>query len=978
MAKFGRLIEDKMSVDWNDSDNLCPARISGVLIGITLLYIFVCIMIDGILKISSTFQIASSSFSWRHLMYKIINFLMFAGGMFHFYDEMTLPQVIVYSFGWVATICSLAYVVMLEDTYPFQLLAPFIKFSNDLSLDEWWYELQDAYDSQNLLVEMKYKLRVTTPKILAKLVDAFEKRMDHRYRNNANICRQSVWLIAVNISLFIVNMSTLCQKSNYSFLKDLISVSCIVLSLALYEDYCDVQKGDYLVIYNKKLEAIKKAIDTMKPMSFRKAVKLVMVSNRLAKLIGGVKGSGADGGGISNVQQGGTSGEYVYNQTEYDRKKKQCSEDVVEDCTNIFQFYVSLKKQDEAKSKSFSQSSNEPLTVGEDPRALAVVFSQLVADEIVRRTSKPERPAKKVKKSEVPASVSSSEDNTPRDTINTMSLIILRVTTDLVAHLNHEIVEKEFTAVDLFEVRETLIQLWMLMMLQKRFDERMNLKAPQCADALLAAAQDWSKTTMKPLQWVLGYSSAVVEERSFQILYTTDIVLNDNSAIVAADGFAEPMGALMSILQFEATPEAIEVLWGELFEKESHLEYMCVFNGVPHSVTRDEKAARARELMTDNTAYRLEQKEQMHNGRSSHGDTGISSGSGTGTTPNDRNFSLARTLMGFKSKADRFITDVPADFIAATGGHEQVHPEASFVTEEAAMEVAIEEDAEKNVSGRVVKYLFMTKKFFKMWWRHSLFLSQFRSHSGSGFASSAKMNSNTSTVARSWGLRLLGMLIWVCSPAVYFVEFVIVTVSVISSFCTVVRDSASYIKWVSSDDNPFKNIRVLRIVLDRGGEASLMGYMSFTFFRCAQFMGQVATDFTRVGVVSCWLVVFLFVLVPTNKTSTKEWLKAIITAIAIIVGGYMSLDIRYNNLHDVTFLGLPAKYDFNRMDISLLAPILYGMMHNCLLMWCFLPLTMCRALLTWIMDIPYHGEWISKYVYYCNCNCACGQLHSLY
>jgi hypothetical protein len=142
-----------------------------------------------------------------------------------------------------------------------------------------------------------------------------------------------------------------------------------------------------------------------------------------------------------------------------------------------------------------------------------------------------------------------------------------------------------------------------------------------------------------------------------------------------------------------------------------------------------------------------------------------------------------------------------------------------------------------------------------------------------------------------------------------------------------------------------------------------MGYMSFTYFRCAQFMGQVSTDFTRVGVISVNMVLILLCLIPGEKErNPKEWLKATITATAILIGGYMALETRYNNLHDVTFLGMPAKYDFTRLDISLMAPVLYGMMHNCLLMWCFLPLTMCRALLTAIMDIPVHGEWISKYV----------------
>jgi hypothetical protein len=59
---------------------------------------------------------------------------------------------------------------------------------------------------------------------------------------------------------------------------------------------------------------------------------------------------------------------------------------------------------------------------------------------------------------------------------------------------------------------------------------------------------------------------------------------------------------------------------------------------------------------------------------------------------------------------------------------------------------------------------------------------------------------------------------------------------------------------------------------------------------------------------------------------------------------------------------VPAKYDMDRVDISFLAPVLYGMMHNCMIMFCLLPLTMCRALITWIMDIPYHGEWLSIFL----------------
>jgi len=905
-----------MAIEWKDPDNLCPARVSGVLIGITLLYIFTCVMVDGILKISNTFQIASSSFSWRHLVYKLINFLMFAGGMF-LSDEMTLPQYFVYSFGWVATISSLFYVCLLEDTYPYQLMAPFLKFSNGLSLDEWWFELQDAYDSQNLAVEMKYKLRVTQAKVLAKLVEAFESRMNHRFRNNANICRQSVWIILVNIALFIVNVSTMCQDSEHSFIKDLISVSCVVLSLALFEDYCDVQKGDYLVLYNKKLSAIKKAVDAMKPLSFKKAVKLIIASNRFVKLAGAGKGHAA----LIDADS------YQYSQAEYEKRKKQCSEDVVEDCTNLFQFYVNLKKQDEAKSRSFS-TSNEPLTVCEDPRALAAAFVQLVGEEIVCRTSKPEKPRKQ-KKSDPPA----PEQEPARDTANTMSLIVLRVATELVTHLNNEIAEKDFSVVDLFEVRETLVQLWLVMALQKQFDQRIGLTAPQCVDALMAAAVDWSTTSQKPLVWTSAYGSALVEERSFQILYATDLVLNDNSATAPTEEFTEQMGSLMSLLHFENTPAAVARLWAELFQRDHHLEYMCLFGGIPASVTRDEKAAASNKV----TEVPVTEKERTYDAVQTNSVAGAGE-------------ELSKAVMGFKSKADRFITEAPAAFTNATALG-KVHPsEYDYVTGVPDGQSPVDEHEPIHISGKVSKYCVSVSTFFKLWWHHSLILSVFRS--------SDKMDWKA-VPGRLWASFLRAVVSWVISPGLLAVEFVIMCITAVSSFLTVVRDSNSYANWVASDSNPLKDVHVLQIMIDRGGESAYMGYMSFLYFRPAQFMGQESTDFTRAGVISVTLVLILMALIPTEK-NRKEYTKAIFTGTAIIIGAYMALEIRYDNLHDVTFLGKPAKYDFSRLDISLLAPVLYGMMHNCLMMWCFLPLTMCRALLTWIMDIPHHGEWISQ------------------
>ena len=63
------------------------------------------------------------------------------------------------------------------------------------------------------------------------------------------------------------------------------------------------------------------------------------------------------------------------------------------------------------------------------------------------------------------------------------------------------------------------------------------------------------------------------------------------------------------------------------------------------------------------------------------------------------------------------------------------------------------------------------------------------------------------------------------------------------------------------------------------------------------------------------------------------------------------------NLNGVSVLGVPRKYDFSKEHTVFIIPVVYGVMHLChMVFFCILPLTMMRATLTKMKDIPYYGE----------------------
>jgi hypothetical protein len=162
-------------------------------------------------------------------------------------------------------------------------------------------------------------------------------------------------------------------------------------------------------------------------------------------------------------------------------------------------------------------------------------------------------------------------------------------------------------------------------------------------------------------------------------------------------------------------------------------------------------------------------------------------------------------------------------------------------------------------------------------------------------------------------------------------------------------------KWSSTQTNSF--------IVDKFAISIIAGILCYRFMLCAVHLGEPVTRYNRGGVVAAILaILFSLGLVHLNLVSPYSHAKSgnglfhlLLPASAMMLGAFLAVKLSGDSLADELYLGLGPAYDLTDRHQALMVPILYGLMHDSLVLFCFLPLTMCRLTLLRICELPYIG-----------------------
>ena len=97
------------------------------------------------------------------------------------------------------------------------------------------------------------------------------------------------------------------------------------------------------------------------------------------------------------------------------------------------------------------------------------------------------------------------------------------------------------------------------------------------------------------------------------------------------------------------------------------------------------------------------------------------------------------------------------------------------------------------------------------------------------------------------------------------------------------------------------------------------------------------------------LVVVAGVLLHLKQRNGFAIRSTVIALFSACIGGVLARQFLASDLSDETYLGLGPQYNLNRSIQAHLVPLLYGVMHVCLIIFALLPLTMCRMLIRAVM-----------------------------
>jgi ferredoxin-NADP reductase len=158
------------------------------------------------------------------------------------------------------------------------------------------------------------------------------------------------------------------------------------------------------------------------------------------------------------------------------------------------------------------------------------------------------------------------------------------------------------------------------------------------------------------------------------------------------------------------------------------------------------------------------------------------------------------------------------------------------------------------------------------------------------------------------------------------------------------------------------------------------GYCSYRFFLCFLHFGKPVNAYNVDAILILSLLMTAGIVVHLKQRNSFPLRSTVIAVLSICIGGFFARFNLASTLSDETYLGLGPKYNLNRTAQAHLIPLLYGVMHVCLIIFALLPLTMCRMLIRAVMsfEADFMPTCFPSYVQQTSALTHFLHLHSLY
>ena len=878
-----------------------------------------------------------STFALRRACLETLNLAMLVVVVRHSPSESTsLDQEIIYYIGIAISVCTLFYYWLLEDCSPFLCLDPIQHFAMGMTMEQYFEKFYDVSSSATFAADVERVLGINTRQELDSVISLMTLRFEARRENVKRMCLASYPMMAMNLVIFITNMTRFCSYNGNNWVLDCSSVLSVVLIGAARSDILTVASDTFMAKFHQTADVYRNNFKTR--VTLRTMILKLIVMQRF-----GFK--------IPEMHRHGRRKPYSYSTSHY--AAKQFVEDVIEDSTNLTVWYEHLLDADDVPM--FSDGAVEDRAASADLRLIACLACNWVANEMSVRACPDEL----------------SRGETP------LSNIILYLASITVQHLSNAAM---ITGIEMNQaqsrraVTDEIVKLAILLALQAEFDTADHddslpgsLSGLGSASFLLerlsSVLDDWSRTTEHRAKFYKaqlqdGLASPQSTQRSFkssaarfQILYLSDVDFRDNTSFFEASEVKIRVLELV-VRKLGLTEADYDRIQQDLFDKDPHLYTAGGLRTVQLGKARtmdmpsiEAKEALALQMEIENpqstSARAPESVDVVDCGKcapandqncapSNNDGCAPSTNQGCSTVDDDR------CAPQIKTNSDR---QSPFEFLSNSLLSEKR-------TKVDAAQIAVELQSLQEIKAellaasgahRIVAYL--------RFWAHNSFLIKLLLW--------INWRETVWALCCSVVYRFAVILLFVPLGIVQAV-FLAVDGKLFTSTYWLSLLPRTIRKWSSTQTNSF--------IVDKFAISLIAGVLCYRFMLCAVHVGEPDTRYNRGGVVAVILailfsLVYLHVKVTSSSkdSSGQEVFHLLLPASAMALGGFLAVKLSGESLADELYLGLGPAYDLTDKYQALLVPILYGLMHDSLVLFCFLPLTMCRLTLLRICELPCVG-----------------------
>jgi len=805
-------------------------------------------------------------------------------------------------------------------------------------------------------------------------------------------CVASIPMAIMNFAIFVVNMCYFCGASNNTayFIIDVSSIICILMTIGIYRDIFDIVRDTFVDSFVAVCKKVRK--NYKRPLSLRDIIKKFIVARRF-------------GFTLPPMNDDPDTVTYFYSVGEYDAVKRQQVEDTVEDSMNLFVWLENKLLSDSKRVAAFDAKHE---TIGtKDIRTLTVFAVKLIAAELVRRSCPP--PTKK----------------NVLDAVQPLSYLVLSLASTCVARLGNLIIDVPGADLKVDAIKEELIKLVMLIVIQNRFDvvqasqKEFRGAAPVEGffDNLIQLINDWNKSgdaldflteQMKAAEAAQSKEEGN-EGRAFQILYFNDVNFTENTVFITIDSVKEIMKPFVTHLFADenACTGEFDKIFLSLCREDTHLARACSMNKEQLDVLEKEEqaklaAAKSAEITEASPAAVQNAFENpvvdMFKALHVEVTPGNYFGMPVVRNPlivsefnpfeehwglaaeriNKRRLEAGKSLLIVNEAAANEVkppdSPVPTQTMPTQTSSAPSTPSRKNIAKEVSfshLSDSIEGDMEmgsitkkkspvaatsENSGGKMPS----PRELFNYWWTNSFWLRIFRW---------IRWRQSGSSVAKF----LYDWTVWIVLLPVAFIIFGCIYATKLT---IAISDGSLFSKkyWATSNETLLALVPLQirdaitnwneatfnAIFVNRFGESCVLGFMSWTFFTFTVHTGQPKHDFNKGLIILIYLTIPFYLHIPKNWRSLVDWYPSILPFTFIALGGFICLATHDETLDKSTFLGISAVYNLDFALEQFTVPYIYGAMHACLVIFCVLPLTMCRYTLRRIQKIPHYGDLISR------------------